>query len=189
MRDTTGSAAIDDRTFDLSVRAHRDSLRAYCARYADWRDEVDDWSQATLAIAWSERANFRGDGPFQAWLFGIARSVCLRGVRSRPPHAVLKALDEIPASTTNALDSLIQREHVECVIRCMLRLPERQMMVVLWRYFGGYTIAEVSAGMRCAPGTVKATCHQGIKALQKLLMDQSNLPRSERLRIARRASG
>jgi RNA polymerase sigma factor (sigma-70 family) len=48
-------------------------------------------------------------------------------------------------------------------------LPERQREAVILRYFEELSVEDTAAAMNCAPGTVKATVHQALRALRKRL--------------------
>ncbi len=47
------------------------------------------------------------------------------------------------------------------------RLPERQRTVLVLRYWGDWTEAEIATALGCAPGTVKALASRGLARLRK----------------------
>jgi RNA polymerase sigma factor (sigma-70 family) len=48
-------------------------------------------------------------------------------------------------------------------------LSERQREAVVLRFFEELSVEETAAAMECAPGTVKATVHQALRAMRNKL--------------------
>ncbi len=49
----------------------------------------------------------------------------------------------------------------------LLRLPYRQRAVLVLRYWGGWTEAEIALALDCRPGTVKALASRGLARLRR----------------------
>ena len=89
---------MDDETAVLEAwrsgdnRAGRLLVKHYYARiYGFFFNKVDDEScedltQETFEIMLRRRDAYRGDGPFRAYLFGIARFVLISHIRKRQRH-------------------------------------------------------------------------------------------------------
>ena len=50
--------------------------------------------------------------------------------------------------------------------RTLADLPERQREAVVLRFFEELSVEDTAELMKCAPGTVKATVHQALRALR-----------------------
>lgn len=163
----------DDEVFEIVSQLHWGDVERYCRRYAASPDEADDMVQATFIAAWRCARQYRGDGPVRHWLLRIAHSVVARSRRARLQRASADetVLASIPCERDET-DVLWRRDECERVLRLIADLPDRQRSIVLWRYVGGYSVDEVAAGMRCAPGTVKAACHSALRVIRARMLER-----------------
>lgn len=97
-----------DREVDELFAAHRPRVLAYCRRIVPDRQRADDLAQESLLVAWRRLDEFRGEAPFERWLFTIARFTCYNALRrhgdaltedglldpSDPEGGVLQALQQ-----------------------------------------------------------------------------------------------
>lgn len=60
--------------------------------------------------------------------------------------------------------------------RALRTLPRRQREVVVLRYVGDLTEAEIAAELGLAPGTVKSHASRGLRSLRAVLEDRSESP-------------
>src|SRR5689334_17367705 len=75
----SGSGTVlDDITPEERAR-----LLRYCARVTSNLDSAEDLVQQTLLEAWKHGSRVPGPEQRMAWLFGVARNVCLRWRRTQ----------------------------------------------------------------------------------------------------------
>ncbi|MGE5612414.1 MAG: RNA polymerase sigma factor [Bacillota bacterium] len=115
---------------------------------------------------------FAGQSQLKTWAIGIALNVIREYRRKRQ----LAPADELERPS-NGPQPDIQAELAEqCqLLRSLLdELPERQREALILRYFEDLSIVDAATTMSCAPGTVKATIHQALRALRRrmLAMDE-----------------
>jgi RNA polymerase sigma-70 factor (ECF subfamily) len=181
---------------DATVLAARLGDRPAQARLLRWLQ--DPWYRLSLGLLGDvERAReaaqetavrflrqlpvFRGDSQLRTWALGIAINVA-REMR-RSPHGRASSVedwDEIGAAGLGtsprraaprpapdvAAELAEQRDRLRAVLA---DLPERQREAVVLRFFEEMSVEDTAAAMNCAPGTVKATVHQALRALRQRL--------------------
>jgi RNA polymerase sigma-70 factor (sigma-E family) len=92
-----------------------------------------------------------------------SRSVLRRRKTAReysPPHAV-------NARSAESL-AMLTAEH-QSVVRALSHLPPRQREVLVLRYYGNLTEAEIAEAAGISKGTVKSTASRALEALQKIM--------------------
>lgn len=92
-----------------------------------------------------------------------SRSVLRRRKTARdyvPPHAV-------NARSAESL-AMLSTEH-QAVVDALGKLPPRQREVLVLRYYGGLTEAEIAEAAGISKGTVKSTASRALEALQRAM--------------------
>ena len=158
----------------LASGLHRDELTAYCRRMLGSSFDAEDAVQETFLRAWRASARFEGRAPLRAWLYRIARNVCLdalghaRGSRYRSrslPQPMDAAGDPDPS---DPCDEALARERLRLAIVVAIgNLPPKQRAVLLLRDVLSWHASEVAellatttggreqrppAGARCTRG-------------------------------------
>jgi RNA polymerase sigma-70 factor (sigma-E family) len=92
-----------------------------------------------------------------------SRSVLRRRKTARgytPPH-------NVNARSAESL-AMLTAEH-QAVVRALAHLPDRQREVLVLRYYGGLSEAEIAEATGISKGTVKSTASRALDALQRVL--------------------
>ena len=150
--DRTSSQNVEDATLIAAVlRKDRKASAEFVARFADdiYRyirsrvspryDQVDDLVQEVFLAAWGSLSNYRGDGPLQAWLMGIARHKVedFYRERLRVPNPI-EDVDQDLGTSTFTLDfhrSLEREQLRKKTYRVLVGLPEKYRLALIWRYW------------------------------------------------------
>jgi len=100
--------------------------------------------------------------------FRYLRSAVLNGSRSKLRRRRTVRTTQLPApptTTGSAEDEAIARSRDRELAAHVRRLPRRQREVVVLRYYGGLSEAEIAAELRISRGTVKAHASRALDAL------------------------
>ena len=149
---------MDPETF--AARTEAVKARLYRTAYLYLGSEADALEAVDEAVYQALRAlrKLRQPEFFETWLTRILINECHRELRRRKRLAGEEALSE--SAGPDAYDALPLREAV-------LRLPEELRLVVILRFFAGYTQAETAAALDIPQGTV-ATRQRRALALLRL---------------------
>ncbi|KID29281.1 RNA polymerase sigma factor [Prauserella rugosa] len=104
-------------------------------------------------------------GYLRAAVVNGSRSVLRRRKTAReyvPPHAV-------NARSAESL-AMLSTEH-QAVVKALSKLPPRQREVLVLRYYGGLSEAEIAEATGISKGTVKSTASRALEALQRTMPD------------------
>jgi RNA polymerase sigma-70 factor (ECF subfamily) len=171
-----GRQTDDERRFAEWVRQHGRAVRGFLAAMLRRADLVDEVSQEVFCRAWQARSRYREQGSPRAYLLRIAdRLVCDRVRRPRSPLN----LDEAgwkqcePTSRASEPSQAIQRaEEAQQLAAALDRLSIAQRRVLLLRYYGQFSFAEIADMTGLPLNTALSHCHRGLEALRKLLVEQ-----------------
>lgn len=146
---------------EFAARTEAVKARLYRTAYLYLGSEADALEAVDEAVYQALRAlkKLREPDHFETWLTRILINECRRELRRRKRLAGEEAIPE--TAGPDAYDALPLREAVR-------RLPEELRLVVILRFFAGYTQAETAAALSIPQGTA-ATRQR--KALQLLRLE------------------
>jgi len=151
-RPTVGSPSSEDLELVAGVlRKDRKATAEFVARYADalysyvrsrlapQYEHVEDLVQEVFLTSWQSLSQYRGAGPLQAWVMGIARHKVEDYYRERlrAPESIEEADLEPDKSTSVAeMYRLLEQDELrKNTQRVLAALPEQYRLVLLWRYW------------------------------------------------------
>lgn len=192
VHDSTGEAgALSDEA--LMARVARGDDRALAALYDRYSrtvyglslriltsaEQAEDIVQETFWRVWNRSATFQSsNGQFAAWLFGIARNLCIDELRRRQARpATGKGGDEllllsIPDAQPDVEDLTWEAERRRLIVAALADLPADQRQVVELAYFGGLSQREIADQLSSPLGTVKTRIRLALQKLKGVLQHQ-----------------
>ena len=159
-----------------------------CYRILGDLHDAEDASQEAFVTAYRALGTWRGEGPFGAWLARIATRVAVRRAGRRRPVAWIvprpisadgpsRGSDTISEATlTAALGSAVdpaqlavRAERAAAIRTAVAGLEEPYREVVILRFFGELSLAEIALQVDRPLGTVKTHLHRGLERLRRAL--------------------
>ena len=175
--DNRGRNADDELRFADWVREHGKAVRGFLLAAVRQADVADELCQEVFCRAWSARQRYREENHARAYLLRIAdRLVCDRGRRAEPPvnldrdgwqrHEPVSPMADPPSSAVRTEESRRLAEALD-------RLSPPQRRVLLLRYYGQLSFAEIAATIDCPLNTVLSHCRRGLQVLRQLLVEKA----------------
>lgn len=170
---------------ELAVRASED-IEAFGELYQRYLCPIYRWVRAKVPSdavaedltaqvffrALSSAATFKGDSPYQTWIYTIARNVVstyhTRGPRTTGDLTIPETEDPAPGPAA----SLVIEEEREAVRSMVTKLPPAQREVVTLRYLRELSIREVSEITGKTAGAVRILLHRGRMSLKHALEER-----------------
>lgn len=161
------------RTRDGDERAFASLVAAYQPRVFRWalaligdRDEAEDVTQEVFVRVYRKVGGFRGDGPFDAWLYRITRRVALRGRRA--PHSLPSGDADVYTTDPGAR---VDRQRAVAVVQSIAAtLPERQREVFVLCDLEGRSPAEAAAMLDMKDVSVRASLFKARAAVRRRIL-------------------
>lgn len=156
------------RAAELLERAWRRPLLRYTQALLGDAHEAEDAVQDVFARVLASRSF---PDSFRAWVYRIARNLCLNRLRARRPRALESALGEDSPrapSHTGDLARLVRAEASRQLEADLAALSAAQREALLLRYAEGLSREEVAEVLDLPPALVKSRIHEGLERLRKL---------------------
>lgn len=178
---------MDELTIERARRGEPDAQAALLAALQDlWfrfcvsqlgdAEAARDATQETALRVLRGLPQWRGQGRIETWTIGVAVNVVRehrRADRRQNVAGLTRGLELTGhrrfIAEENAAASPFGQDEIDLLRSALSGLPERQRQALALRFLEGYSVEESAAAMRCAPGTIKATVHQALRALRQKL--------------------
>jgi len=137
---------------------------------------ADDLTQETYLRAWRSIGTLNDPGKFNAWLIGIAKSVCVDAHkhRSRKKRTAPQSTDDaknnehlIRDPGPDPLEQLSQSDRREQLLAALESLPMAQKQVLSMRYLAGADYETIAAQLNLTDGALRGHLHRGLAALRE----------------------
>ncbi len=150
--------------FGELVRRHGSAVRALLRRMGADPALADDIAQDACLAAFERIAEFRGEGPFQAWLKRIATRLYLKRARRTLAQSLAEQAGEIGEEAAHGgVDARLDLDEA------LKGLPEAERVCVSLCYGAGFSHVEAAELLNTPLGTVKSHVKRGLDRLRAKL--------------------
>ena len=155
--------------FQALVDASYSKVYYHCLKAVKNGHDAADITQNTFLKAFLGYGALRKPESPEPWLFAICNNEIRQFFRGRKDSPLQEPAQEQPAEANH-----------DALYAAIDRLPEAQRLVVLLKYFGGYSIREIAVALGAKPGTVKSRLYEARQALKAMLAELPSLPKERR---------
>jgi len=170
-----GRQTDDEQRFAGWVHQHGGAIRGFLAAMLRRADLVDELSQEVFYRAWQARFRYREQGNTRAYLLRIAdRLACDHVRRSNGQIHLDEAGWKRHEPTDRSADpsrAFEEGENARQLAAALDRLSEAQRRVLLLRFYGQFSFAEIAAVTGWPLNTTLSHCHRGLESLRKQLVE------------------
>lgn len=146
---------------------YRDPLQRFCWGYLGRLDEAEDaWQEVCYRVLTADRV----PDSFRAWLYKIARNLCLNMLRSRAnrkDQAPIAAESQVQEVLTGHLTRLVNEERHAQLASLVERLSPEQREVLRLRYVEELSRGEIADVLDLPESLVKSRIFEGLKRLRE----------------------
>ncbi len=170
---TESRSSPDEDRFAAWGREHGRAVRGYLLAMVRRPDVAEDLTQEVFLRAWQARDRYREEGNARAYLLRIAdRLVIDRGRRAGREVTLDEDAWQRVAPVSGAADpsfAAARTEAAEQLTAALGSLSPDQRRVLMLRYYGQLSFAEIAQIAECPLNTALSHCRRGLKTLKKLL--------------------
>jgi RNA polymerase sigma-70 factor (ECF subfamily) len=190
MRFQNGDRAV----FSVLVRRHQTSLYNFALRHLRSSATAEEVVQETFMRVVQNAHEFRHAARFTAWLYTIARNLCIDAIRRRA-HAPLPSLGETAGdrggdrgsaeertadARANVEQAAVSTEIRERLLLAIEQLPDEQREVFLLRELSNLPFRDIATAVGAPENTVKSRMRYALERLQQALCEFEEYARALR---------
>lgn len=169
--------------FEELVKRHQRTVYTLLYQLApDWSD-TSDLAQEVFIRIWRNINNLRNPSSFRSWLTQIVTNLFYDELRKRPRRLPTVSMDDsleseeggegatrdIPDSSAQPDEIVLNREVSEVIRQAMGRLPEQFRTAIVLREVEGLSYEEIAILTKTEMGTVKSRIARARTKLQEML--------------------
>ncbi len=156
------------RQFLRQFTTHESAIRAFVRRLVPSRADADDIMQEASIVLWEKFGDFRPEGDFRAWAFGVARFEVLAWRRDKARDRILldeNVVEKLAAESAD--DESHLSRHREALQQCMEQVKPDQRGLLMEAYDSDKRIHEVAT----RSGRSEAGFYQWLHRMRSKLLD------------------
>ena len=157
----------DDGAFAALVGKYQPFVFRWAIALSGDEDEADDITQEVFVRVHRKLSLFRGDGPFEGWLYRITRRVALR---TRQETSRLVASSTQDMYLTDPGERVDRQRAIELIQTIARTLPMRQREVFILCDIEGRTPTEVAALLDMKDVSVRASLFKARSAIRRSIL-------------------
>jgi RNA polymerase sigma-70 factor (ECF subfamily) len=160
----------DVAAYETLVRRHREVAFRTAYLVARSSADAEDATQEAFVKAYYALDRFRPDGEFRPWILRIVANEARNRRRSarRRESLVLRLAQDRPsgASAQAPEAAAVSSDEARTLLAALADLPERDRLVISYRYLLELSEAETAAALGVRPGTVKSRLSRALDRLR-----------------------
>ncbi|TLY32057.1 MAG: sigma-70 family RNA polymerase sigma factor [Ignavibacteria bacterium] len=143
--------------FNELVGRHQERVYWIARRVMGKHDDAADVVQDVFVRMFKALKGFRGDSEFSTWLYRIAMNVSLNAIRAKRVKDFIRYDDTIESRSEELPDAELLRNEYQTVLeRAIQRLPPKQKLVFMMRYYDEMPYEEMAKLLKKSVGGLKA---------------------------------
>lgn len=155
--------------FEVIVQRHGLSVLRVCRALLDEHQAQDAWSETFLS-AMRAYPQLSSEANIQAWLVRIAHNKAIDELRRHRAEVVQADSGRGEPSLELSAHSTIENQELWKLVK---QLPEKQRLVIAYRYLGGLDYQQISQILTGTPAAARRAAADGIANLRKVLGPQA----------------
>ena len=174
----------DELAISALVQRYQNYVYRLCYLVMRNEQDAEDMTQETFirAIQALPRFEIREGISLKAWLYRIAVNRCRSRMR-RKWYQVLPWPNPAPKLMANAEaqpeQAILRGEHRSEMLEAINTLGEKHRLVVVLRYYAGFSNEEIARTLKIPSGTVRSRLHTARQRLKKSLDSQGDLAEAQ----------
>jgi len=141
-------------------------------KYVRNREDAKDLTQETFIKAYNSLRSFRGESGLYTWIYRIAVNLAIN-FKTRSKISSFRSIDNTIGiySHNSPADDILKNELSGKIDESVSKLPERQKMVFVLRYYDEKPYSEIAEILGTTEGGAKANYHHAVRKLRMDLAD------------------
>lgn len=167
----------DVRSFNELVRRYQEKVYWIARRVIGTHEDADDIVQDVFVRVYDALKEFRAESGFYTWLYRITVNISLNALRKKRLKDFVRyeeMEEELESSDEGSDARVLQKEYQSILEHAIERLPAKQKMVFMMRYYEEMPYEEMAQVLKKSVGGLKANYFHALKKIQEYVRREMN---------------
>ena len=159
--------------FTTIVKKYQEKLYWLIRRLVIHHEDANDIIQNVFIKVWKSLDNFREDSELYTWLYRIATNESLNFLEKQKRTMSISIQDyEIYFTNKLKIEQSYDITKIEWKLQlAILKLPEKQKVVFILRYYDEMPYEKMSQILQTSTGALKASYHHAVKKIEDFILN------------------
>lgn len=162
-----------EKGFKLLVNIYHQNVYWQVRRMVLIHEDADDVTQNIFIKVYQNLESFRNESKLSSWIFRIAYNESLNFIHKRAKE-IHQSSDDYALNLVDRLenDEYFDGDEAELKLqRAISRLPEKQRVVFMMKYYEEMKYEDISNVLETSIGALKASYHHAVKKIEKYILE------------------
>lgn len=167
----------DVRSFNELVRRYQEKVYWIARRVIGTHEDADDIVQDVFVRVYDALKEFRAESGLYTWLYRITVNISLNALRKKRLKDFVRyeeMEEELESSDEGSDARVVQKEYQSILEQAIDRLPAKQKMVFMMRYYEEMPYEEIAQVLNKSVGGLKANYFHALKKIQEYVRREIN---------------
>lgn len=152
----------DEAAAEELIRRYYPSVFRYCRCHCSSRETAEDLTQETFLRLYKSLPEYREEGKLRAYIFLIARRLCIDESRKRPLYHLEEG--NLLADPADPLRRMEDENEIQSLLE---RLPPEQREAVVLRFGEGLRFSDIGRITGCTAWTARGRVRCALRTMRK----------------------
>jgi RNA polymerase sigma-70 factor (ECF subfamily) len=171
----------EESAFQEIFEAYKTPIINFIYRFCQDYRVAEELSQEVFLRIFKSASSYKPEAMFSTFIYRIATNICLNEIRtgkykyelnlqnvaSRVDIKEPEAVDKTTETKTD--DNIVQNERHQAIRDAIIKLPEKQRIVLLFSVYDQLSYKEIGERLGCSEGAVKSIIHRAKIFIREIL--------------------
>lgn len=149
---------------------HLEEMYRYVRYRINHEQDAEDLTEQVFLKAWAGLSGYRGEVPFKAWIYRIARNTVVDHYRTRKAESPLMEWALPPNGKGQPEESALAQETTQLLAQAISRQSALHQDVLVMRFINGLSTEETARILERSAGAIRVLQHRALKSLKSYLL-------------------
>lgn len=161
-----------EKGFNLLVKEYHQQIYWHIRRIVYDHEDANDITQNVFIKIWKNIHSFREDSKLYTWIYRISTNEALTFLKSSKKKQTLSLTDNEEILSGGIDDNYYSGDEIQMKLQqAVQKLPHKQRLVFLMKYYQDMPYKEISAILKTSVGSLKANYHHAVKKIEHFFED------------------
>jgi len=161
-----------EKGFNILVKEYHQQIYWHIRRIVYDHEDANDITQNVFIKIWKNIHSFREDSKLYTWIYRISTNEALTFLKSSKKQQTFSISDHEEMLGVGTVDNYFSGDEIQKKLQnAIQKLPNKQRLVFLMKYYQEMPYKEISAILKTSIGSLKANYHHAVKKIENSLKD------------------